>query len=203
MTSNCEVQNAFNWRTLSMAHDQRRQRSARHLEPPMNRTMLKATLIALSTTVIASAAMAQETTRGNGTRTGGKPPVVGTAPTPPPTPKVVTAPVTPLPLGDVYGRGRGHTYGIDRTQATQDAMIARGQRNGSLTSSETAQLRAEQARIADLERRAKSDGVVTREERNSIRQAQQQADAHIWQESHDRERTGQRHGNRGWYRGWW
>ncbi len=169
----------------------------------MNRTMLKATLIALSTTMIASAAMAQETRRGNGTRTGGTPPVVRTTPTPQPPPKVVIAPVTPTPSVDAYGRGGTSTRRIDHTQANQDAMIARGQRNGSLTSSETAQLRAEQARIADLERRAKADGVVTREERGTIRRAQQQAESHIWQESHDREQTGQRHGNRGWYRGWW
>ena len=84
----------------------------------------------------------------------------------------------------------------------QAREIERGVRNGSLTAAEAAQLRAEQARIAEMERKAKADGNVTRAERADIRKAQQQAEQHIWEESHDRERDHNKRG-RGWGRSWW
>ncbi len=97
------------------------------------------------------------------------------------------------------GWGSTRTPGIDRTQAEQAAEIARGQRNGSLTSREVADLRAEQASIAEMERRAKADGIVTRSERERIRNAQASAGRHIQQEENDRERAG----SRGGFRRWW
>jgi hypothetical protein len=98
-----------------------------------------------------------------------------------------------------YGLGRGNaTPGIDREQAEQARDINRGIRNGSLTQREADALRAEQARIAEMERRAKADGVVTGEERQRIRSAQRAADAHISEETHDRERAGGGRGHYGW-----
>jgi hypothetical protein len=98
-----------------------------------------------------------------------------------------------------YGFGRGNsTPGIDREQAEQSRDINRGIRNGSLTQREADSLRAEQARIAEMERRAKADGVVTGEERQRIRSAQRAADAHIYEETHDRERANGGRGHYGW-----
>jgi phosphoglycerate-specific signal transduction histidine kinase len=83
---------------------------------------------------------------------------------------------------------------IDQRQADQAQRIEQARRSGELTRSETNSLRAEQARIADLERRAKSDGVVTRNEARTIANAQNAASRHIYQESHDSQRS--------WYRRW-
>ncbi len=83
---------------------------------------------------------------------------------------------------------------IDQRQATQAERIEQGRRSGELTRSEASSLRAEQARIADLERRAKADGVVTRQEARVLNRAQHEAGRHISQESHDSQRS--------WYRRW-
>jgi hypothetical protein len=83
---------------------------------------------------------------------------------------------------------------IDQRQAEQARQIEQGRRSGELTRSETASLRAEQTRINDIERRAKADGVVTRQEARQIAQAQNAASRHIYQESHDSQRS--------WYRRW-
>jgi hypothetical protein len=98
-----------------------------------------------------------------------------------------------------WGWGSSQTPGIDRRQADQAQDINRGIRSGSLTSREASELRVEQARIAELERRAKADGVVTGRERAVLRNAQENASRHIYQETHDRERAGHRGG---WGRGW-
>jgi hypothetical protein len=45
-----------------------------------------------------------------------------------------------------------------------------------------------------MERRAKADGVVTRHEARDISRAQHAASRHIYQESHDSQRS--------WYRRW-
>ena len=98
------------------------------------------------------------------------------------------------------GAGAANAYGtstrdIDGIQANQAARIQQGQRNGSLTRSEAADLKAEQRRIELLESRAKADGHVSRSEHDQIRAAQQRASQHITRESTDNER-------RGWRR-WW
>lgn len=94
--------------------------------------------------------------------------------------------------------GGSQTPGIDRRQAEQSQDINRGIRNGQITGREAADLRAEQARIAEMERRAKADGIVTRGERQVIRGAQENAQRHIYQESHDRDSAGGRPSRRWW-----
>lgn len=94
-----------------------------------------------------------------------------------------------------YG-GYGGGSSIDRTQAIQQHRIEQGRRTGSLTVFEAYKLRAEQARIAALERRAKADGHLSHAERARIVAAQRHASRHIYQETHD----AQRRGNWG---GWW
>jgi hypothetical protein len=86
---------------------------------------------------------------------------------------------------------------IDRRQANQERRIQEGVRNGEITRREYRQLEAEQARIRELERRAKADGRVDAREAAEIRRAQNDASRHISQESHDGERRGS------WYRRWW
>jgi uncharacterized membrane protein YebE (DUF533 family) len=87
---------------------------------------------------------------------------------------------------------------IDRRQFNQDRRIDQGVRSGTLTRGEALRLEAEQARIRELERRAKADGHVDRYERFRINQAQNAASRHIYQEKHD----GQGRGFGGW-RGWY
>ncbi|MDX2157148.1 MAG: hypothetical protein SFW09_11625 [Hyphomicrobiaceae bacterium] len=70
------------------------------------------------------------------------------------------------------------TAPIDRTQARQLQQIQEARRNGSLTKREYEARVAEQARIADLERRAQANGVTGREFR-TIREAQRDAAANI------------------------
>ena len=183
----------------------------------MNRLALAAALLA----VTASSAFAQQvdtTKRGqrDGTRptTGVRPTTPGTTTpvtvTPRPQPVVVTPkpqPVvvtpTPRPVVEQPRWGLGaYTPGIDRRQAEQAREIERGHRNGSLTDREYRDLKAEQARIAELERRAKADGTVTREERRQLRSAQDAAGRHIIEEETDNERAGGRRRHSGW-RGWW
>jgi hypothetical protein len=82
---------------------------------------------------------------------------------------------------------RAHdTAPIDRTQAYQMQQIQEARRTGQLTRREYEGLVAEQARIADMERRAQRNGVTGREYRE-IRSAQAAAGAHIAHESADRQ----------------
>jgi hypothetical protein len=85
---------------------------------------------------------------------------------------------------------------IDDRQAYQQRRIQEGVRSGEINRWEYRRLQAEQARIADLERRAKADGYLSSYERDRLRQAQNEASRHIYQESHDSERR------RRWWR-WW
>jgi uncharacterized membrane protein YebE (DUF533 family) len=91
-----------------------------------------------------------------------------------------------------YGYGGGYGGGsreIDARQANQEHRIQQGVRSGELTRGEYQKLEAEQARIRDMERRAKADGHVSRSERDQIRHAQNDAGRHIYQEKHDSERS--------------
>ena len=121
--------------------------------------------------------------------------------TPAPRPVVVSPSPSPVIEQPRWGLG-AWTPGIDRRQAEQAREIERGQRNGSLTNREYNDLKAEQARIAELERRAKADGIVTEQERRQIRVAQQAAGRHIIQEETDDERASRNRHLRRW-RGWW
>jgi uncharacterized membrane protein YebE (DUF533 family) len=87
---------------------------------------------------------------------------------------------------------------IDRRQFNQDRRIDQGVRSGALSREEARRLEVEQARIRDMERRAKADGHVDRYERFRINQAQNAASRHIYREKHDAEGRGWR----GWY-GWY
>ncbi len=98
-----------------------------------------------------------------------------------------------------YGRGATETPGIDRNQAEQRALIEQGRRNGQLTRGEYYRLMEEQDRIAEMERRAKADGFADPHERRRIREAQEVAGRHIYQETHNNETRR----NRWWQHRWW
>ena len=84
------------------------------------------------------------------------------------------------------------TRDIVARRASQEHRIQQGVRSGELTRSEYTRLEAEQARIRNLERAAKSDGYVSPAERARIREAQNRASHHIYQEKHDSERPAPR-----------
>ena len=83
---------------------------------------------------------------------------------------------------------------IDKRQSNQADRIQQARRSGELNLQESLSLRAEQARIRDLETRVKADGVVTRSEARAVDRAQDAASRHIAQESHDSQKA--------WYRKW-
>ncbi len=87
---------------------------------------------------------------------------------------------------------------IDRRQAYQQHRIQEGLRSGQITRSEYYRLQTEQARIAQMERRAERDGHIDRYEHAQIRHAQDQASRHIYAEKHDGEARWSR-----WHRRWW
>lgn len=78
--------------------------------------------------------------------------------------------------------------GVNARQHLQHERIAEGWRDGSLTRDESRQLRAEQMEIRVEERQYKSDGVLTRAERQDLQQDLDAASQHIYQERHDAER---------------
>ena len=55
-----------------------------------------------------------------------------------------------------------------------------------MTTGETIKLEKEQREIQQEKKEAKSDGVVTREERNDIHQDQNRASRHIYRAKHNR-----------------
>ncbi len=83
---------------------------------------------------------------------------------------------------------------IDQRQSWQRHRIEDARRSGELNRQEYRSLMSEQRHIADMERRAKADGYVSRYERRMITHAQNHASSHIYQESHD--------GQTAWYRKW-
>ncbi len=86
---------------------------------------------------------------------------------------------------------------IDRRQSMQERRIQDGVRSGEINRREYRALEIEQARIRQLEARAKADGRVDYREAAEIRRAQNEASRHIRQESTDGDRRGS------WYRRWW
>lgn len=85
---------------------------------------------------------------------------------------------------------------IDWRQRNQQHRIEQGVRSGEINRWEYRRLQEQQARITDMERRAKRDGFVDPYERAMIRQAQNNASRSIYHDKHDYDRRG------GWGWGW-
>ena len=78
--------------------------------------------------------------------------------------------------GIVYSQS---TPKVDKRQKTQKARIVDGVKSGELTKKETKQLAKQQAHIRKMERKAKSDGVVTAKEKARLQKAQNKASRNI------------------------
>lgn len=76
---------------------------------------------------------------------------------------------------------------IDQRQANQEARIQQGVASGELTPREAARLEKGQAHVANMEAKAKADGVVTSKERARIHRAQDRQSTRIHHQKHDRQ----------------
>ena len=76
---------------------------------------------------------------------------------------------------------------INANEAVQAQRIEQGRLTGELTRKEYRNLKADQARIQEMEARAKSDGYVSKREYNRIHDAQLGAYSNIKSEAGDRQ----------------
>ena len=98
---------------------------------------------------------------------------------------------SPAPAGGIAdAHGSVATPKVDARQTRQQARIAHGVANGSLTAHEQHRLRQEQRLIHRAERHAKADGVVTTHERHHLGRLQDRASRHIHRQKHDTQRAG-------------
>jgi hypothetical protein len=74
---------------------------------------------------------------------------------------------------------------VDARQARQEARIADGVADGSLTRHEARRLQKQQRHIRHAERHAKADGTVTAQERHHLHRLQDRASRHIHRQKHD------------------
>ena len=77
--------------------------------------------------------------------------------------------------------------GVNERQANQTARIQQGVKSGELTHGEAQELRTERRDIRDLEQTYKSDGTLTRDERQDLHQQLNQQSQEIYEEKHDDE----------------
>jgi uncharacterized membrane protein YebE (DUF533 family) len=82
------------------------------------------------------------------------------------------------------------TPGIDARQANQERRIQQGVGSGQLTPNETYRLEQGQARIQNMETKAKADGVVTNAERARVQRAQDVESRKIYNQKHDAQTVG-------------
>ncbi|MBS1129715.1 MAG: hypothetical protein H6R16_717 [Proteobacteria bacterium] len=82
---------------------------------------------------------------------------------------------------------QANTPGIDQRQANQERRIDQGIASGSLTQREANRLERGQQHVDNMENRAKSDGVVTRQERARLNRAQNVQSDRIYAQKHDRQ----------------
>ena len=79
------------------------------------------------------------------------------------------------------------TPGFDQRQANQEQRIQQGAQSGSLTQREAARLDRGQDRLQRIEDKAKSDGVVTKQERARLQHAENVESKRIYRQKHDRQ----------------
>ncbi|MDQ2792831.1 MAG: hypothetical protein M3Y12_02305 [Bacteroidota bacterium] len=77
------------------------------------------------------------------------------------------------------------TPGITARQHNERARIRQGVASGELNRAEAARLKDREADVRQEKRAAKSDGVVTRDERQDVRQDERQASRAIYRQKHD------------------
>lgn len=86
---------------------------------------------------------------------------------------------------DAQTAGGAGPGSIDNRQANQSARIQQGVGSGQLNVRETYQLEKGQARVQNMESRAKADGVVNNRERARISQAQNVQSRRIYNKKHN------------------
>jgi hypothetical protein len=74
---------------------------------------------------------------------------------------------------------------VDARQARQEARIADGVADGTLTRPEARHLQKQQRHIRQAERHAKADGTVTAQERHRLHRLQDHAGRSIHRQKHD------------------
>jgi uncharacterized membrane protein YebE (DUF533 family) len=84
-----------------------------------------------------------------------------------------------------FASGGSNTPIVDKREKRQQKRIKDGLRNGSLTKKEALRLEVEQARIRNMERKAKADGVVTFKERAKLQRELNQSSRHIRNKKHN------------------
>ena len=85
----------------------------------------------------------------------------------------------------VLALAQANTPRVDQRQVNQEARIQQGVASGSLTPNETMRLENGQAHVQNMETKAKSDGVVTQQERQKLHHAQEVQSKRIYNEKHD------------------
>lgn len=98
--------------------------------------------------------------------------------------KMLAAVALSLP---VLAFAQANTPRVDQRQANQEQRIDQGVASGSLTQREANRLERGQQRVDNMENRAKADGVVTRQERVRLHQAQDVQSRRIYAQKHDRQ----------------
>ena len=76
---------------------------------------------------------------------------------------------------------------VDRREQAQRARIRQGVRTGELTRNETRRLAKEEARIRVVERKAKSDGEITKKEARKLDRVLDKASRNIHRQKNDRQ----------------
>lgn len=104
---------------------------------------------------------------------------------------VLTALAAPL-FAQAPARDPAATPNIDRRQAIQERRIQEGIKSGEITPREAARLEKGEARIRNMEAKAKEDGVVTKQERARLQHAENEQSRRIAREAHDRQRVGKK-----------
>ena len=82
-------------------------------------------------------------------------------------------------------QGAIHDPGVNQRQANQTGRIVQGVKSGELTHDEAQDLRTERRDIRDLEHTYKSDGTLTKDERQDLHQQLNQQSQEIYEEKHD------------------
>ena len=78
---------------------------------------------------------------------------------------------------------------VDQREANQQKRIDQGVASGQLNSKETARLEAGQAKVQAKEARAKADGVVTKNEKAGLHNAQENQSRKIAKQKHDKQKA--------------
>ncbi|MFN8002501.1 MAG: hypothetical protein U0X75_15945 [Acidobacteriota bacterium] len=94
--------------------------------------------------------------------------------------------LTILAVGALAQTPADNTPRIRNRQIEQQRRIGQGVRSGELTRREARRLEHNQREINQEKREAKSDGVVTRDERQDIRRDQNRANRQIYRAKHNR-----------------